>query len=102
MRYIRRQLEKQVLQAVKGFPAVVLTGPRRAGKTLLLRRLFPKASYFLLEDPDVVARLRADPQGFLDAVPTPQSSTRCRTCRRCSRSCVRRSTAGLGAQASGC
>jgi predicted AAA+ superfamily ATPase len=71
MRYIRRQLEEQVLRAVKGFPAVVLTGPRRAGKTLLLRRLFPKASYFLLEDPDVVARLRADPQGFLDAVPTP-------------------------------
>ena len=38
---------------------------------LLLRHLFPKASYFLLEDPDVVARLRADPQGFLDAVKTP-------------------------------
>jgi uncharacterized protein len=71
MRYIERHLERQVLKAAKGFPAVVLTGPRRAGKTLLLRRLFPKASYFLLEDPDVVARLRADPQGFLDAVPTP-------------------------------
>ena len=28
MRYIRRQLEKQVLQAVKDFPAVVLDGPR--------------------------------------------------------------------------
>ncbi len=61
MRYIRRRLEERVLQAAKGFPAVALTGPRRAGKTLLLRRLFSKASYFLLEDPDVVARLRADP-----------------------------------------
>jgi len=60
-----------VVQAARHFPAVVLTGPRRAGKTMLLRRLFPKASYFLLEDPDVVARLRADPQGFLDAVKTP-------------------------------
>jgi hypothetical protein len=27
MRYIRRQLEEQIFQAVKGFPAVVLTGP---------------------------------------------------------------------------
>src|SRR3990170_5498684 len=71
MRYIRRDLEGQLIRAVKSFPAVVLTGPRRAGKTYLLRRVFPKASYFLLEDPDVVARLRADPHGFLDAVKTP-------------------------------
>jgi hypothetical protein len=28
MRDIRRQLEEQVLKAVKGFPVVVLTGPR--------------------------------------------------------------------------
>ena len=71
MKYIHRELEKPLAQATRHFPAVVLTGPRRAGKTMLLRRLFPKASYFLLEDPDVVARLRADPQGFFDAVKTP-------------------------------
>jgi predicted AAA+ superfamily ATPase len=71
MRYVHRALEGQLAKAARHFPAVVLTGPRRAGKTLLLRRLFPRASYFLLEDPDVVARLRADPQGFLDAVPQP-------------------------------
>ena len=71
MRYIPRDLESQVSRAARHFPAVVLTGPRRAGKTLLLRRLFPKAKYFLLQDPDVVARLRADPHGFLDAIDLP-------------------------------
>jgi hypothetical protein len=71
MRYVRRELEGQVRKAARSFPATVLTGPRRAGKTWLLRHLLPRASYFLLEDPDVVARLRTDPQGFLDAVETP-------------------------------
>lgn len=71
MKYVRRTLEAQILRAARGFPALVLTGPRRAGKTWLLRHLFPEASYFLLEDPDIVARLKADPQGFLDAVKTP-------------------------------
>ena len=71
MKYVARALEPHVLRAAKGFPAVVLTGPRRAGKTWMLRRLFPNAGYILLEDPDIVGRLRADPQGFLDAVTTP-------------------------------
>ena len=71
MRYVARELEAQVLRAAKAFAAVVLTGPRRAGKTELLRHVFPKASYFLLEDPDVLARLRSDPQGFFDALKTP-------------------------------
>ena len=71
MRYIKRDLEPQILKAAKHFPALVLTGARRAGKTWLLRHLFPQANYFLLEDPDIVARLRTDPHGFLDAVKTP-------------------------------
>jgi predicted AAA+ superfamily ATPase len=71
MKYRHRDLESTVLAGARGFPAVVLTGPRRAGKTWLLKNLFPDTRYILLEDPDVVARLRADPQGFLDATKTP-------------------------------
>jgi len=71
MRYVPRELEKQVLSAARAFPAVVLTGVRRAGKTWLLRHLFPRAQYLLCEDPDVVARFRADPRGLLDALGAP-------------------------------
>lgn len=71
MRHVPRDLEKQVLLAARSFPATVLSGPRRAGKTYLLRRLFPRADYHLFEDPDLVSRFRADPQGFLDGVRPP-------------------------------
>ena len=71
MRHVPRDLEAPLQRAARDFPAVVLTGPRRAGKTHMLRRLFPDASYYLFEDPDQVARFRADPQGFLDGVRAP-------------------------------
>jgi len=71
MRYIERQLATTLLRAARAFPAIVLTGPRRAGKTTLLRRLFPAAGYRLLEDPALVAAARADPRGFLDALEPP-------------------------------
>ncbi len=71
MKSIPRILGEQLATAARAFPAIVLTGPRRAGKTWLLRHTFPSASYFLLEDADIVARLRADPQGFLDDARLP-------------------------------
>jgi predicted AAA+ superfamily ATPase len=71
MRYVPRLLSGELLRAARHFPALIVTGPRRAGKTTLLRKLFPRASYWLAEDPDVVARLRADPRGFLEEVRLP-------------------------------
>ncbi|MCI0587888.1 MAG: ATP-binding protein [Planctomycetes bacterium] len=71
MRWIRRELEAELRGAARSFPALVVTGPRRAGKTACLRRTFPRASYHLLEDPDVRARAGADPRGFLEEARTP-------------------------------
>jgi hypothetical protein len=71
MRYIPRLLDKELQKAARHFPALILTGPRRAGKTTLLRRCFPKASYYLVEDPDMIARIRSDPRSFLEDLKPP-------------------------------
>ncbi len=67
----RREITPVLLRAARSFGAVVLTGPRRSGKTFTLRRTFPGASYVQLEDPDVLAQVRSDPRGFLDDLRMP-------------------------------
>lgn len=71
MRFIRRAIEETAREASRSFPALVVTGPRQAGKTTLLRRLFPRASYVLLEDPDVQARARSDPRALIEELRLP-------------------------------
>ncbi|HMN79456.1 MAG TPA: ATP-binding protein [Burkholderiaceae bacterium] len=71
MPYIPRLLSPQIQKAARTFPAVLITGPRQCGKTTLLRHLYPQASYVLLEDPDVLARVRADPRAFIESLRPP-------------------------------
>jgi len=71
MRFVPRQLAPILLDASRHFPAVVVTGPRRAGKTTLLRKMFANARYVLLEDPDMQERVRSDPRAFLDEIQPP-------------------------------
>jgi uncharacterized protein len=71
MKIFSRDLMPRLRAAARAFPALVLTGPRRAGKTHCLTHCFPHASYHLLEDPDVLAQVRGDPRGWLEGLATP-------------------------------
>ncbi len=71
MRFIHRAIERSLITAARHFPSLIVTGPRRSGKTTLLRKLFPQASYYLLEDPDLISRVRADPRSFMDEIRLP-------------------------------
>ncbi len=66
---IQREIRNQLLDAVKSYPAVTLTGPRQSGKTTLCRMLFPDLPYSNLEDPEIRAFALDDPKGFLRAFP---------------------------------
>ncbi len=68
---VPRRLAAEVERAAKAFPAVVVTGPRRSGKTTLLRTLRPNASYHLLEEPDLLAQIRSDPRTFMESLELP-------------------------------
>ena len=68
---IQREIVPLLLSALRRFPALVMTGPRRSGKTTLLRMAVPKAQYVLLEDPDIQERVRRDPRTFLEGLRPP-------------------------------
>jgi uncharacterized protein len=70
--YIPRTLETTLLRALKQFPAVMLTGPRQAGKTTLLRHALDGTHrYVSLDAPDAREAAVTDPRGFLAAYPAP-------------------------------
>ena len=71
-KYISRSIAPFLRRTAAEFPAVVLTGPRQAGKTTELRKIFGKrAGYVSLEPPDIRGAAITDPRRFLDAHPAP-------------------------------
>lgn len=63
--YITREIEPYVKRLASFYPIVTVTGPRQAGKTTLIRHLFPSHKYFNLETSDVRELAMADPKAFL-------------------------------------
>ena len=64
--YITRTIEPVLRTAAAEFPAVVLTGPRQAGKTTVLKRLFADShEYVSLEALDIRELAINDPRAFL-------------------------------------
>lgn len=65
--YVRRYLSDTLQKAMEQFPAVLVTGPRQAGKTTLLQHeMGEAAAYVSFDDPVERSFARADPNGFLD------------------------------------
>jgi predicted AAA+ superfamily ATPase len=68
MKYIRRSMEKVFLKLSDEYPAVLITGPRQAGKTTMLKRLMEEEgrerTYVSLDDLNERSLAKTDPAMF--------------------------------------
>ena len=67
MKYIKRSLEKVVMQAGNEYPVILVTGPRQSGKTTMLQKLMEDTgrSYVSLDDLNERTLAKSDPELFL-------------------------------------
>ncbi len=61
---ISRNMAGILRVAAREYPVVTLTGPRQAGKTTLVRAVFPEHTYCNLENPEVRHLASEDPKQF--------------------------------------
>lgn len=68
--YVQRKLKTAVEKARRGFPAVLITGPRQSGKTTFLQAEYGSESHYVsFDDPLQRAFAAEDPNGFLGQFP---------------------------------
>lgn len=66
-KYIPRKIEKTLLEYVKFFPVIGVTGPRQAGKSTLLMHLFEEDyRYVTFDDFKIVEFFYDDPEKFME------------------------------------
>ncbi|MEW6527492.1 MAG: ATP-binding protein [Spirochaetota bacterium] len=63
--WIERKLESLITQAFNQFPALLITGLRQVGKTSLLKKMFPLASYITLDLPANQLAAATNPIDFI-------------------------------------
>jgi len=72
MNYIKRDIEKIILEASRSYSAILVTGPRQVGKTTTLRHLMnSNRNYVTLDDLEARKIARTDPELFLSIYPAP-------------------------------
>ena len=63
--YIERQISDKIKGSFKKFPVVTLTGPRQAGKSTMLQKIFPELPYVNFESINTLTLAKSDPEGFV-------------------------------------
>lgn len=69
--YIERAMEKQVIEASRLHPVLLLTGPRKSGKTTMLTRLSDGRKYVSLNDLNERFLAQCEPELFLQRYKPP-------------------------------
>jgi uncharacterized protein len=69
--YLHRNIQKPLQEALKQFPAVLVTGPRQAGKSTLLQHTLKDFRYISFDDVLIRNLAQSDPELFLKTYEPP-------------------------------